>query len=58
MAANERPESVSEETTPLLGSPPDEEEDSPRVRVTRLRGSAIMTAMGLLLFIMSMKAGR
>ncbi|OOF94181.1 hypothetical protein ASPCADRAFT_208723 [Aspergillus carbonarius ITEM 5010] len=53
MAANERPESVSEETTPLLGSPPDEEEDSPRVRVTRLRGSAIMTAMGLLLFIMT-----
>ncbi|RAL03136.1 putative MFS multidrug transporter [Aspergillus ibericus CBS 121593] len=54
MAADEHQESVSEETTPLLGTTPaGDGEDSPRVRVTRLRGSAIVAAMGLLLFIMT-----
>ncbi|PYH98079.1 MFS general substrate transporter [Aspergillus ellipticus CBS 707.79] len=51
MTANERPESFTEET-PLLGEG-GHGDDAPRVRVTRLRGSAIVGAMGMLLFILT-----
>lgn len=56
MTAQERPEGVPEETTPLLGESSNNGEDLARIQVSRWRGSAIVAAMGLLLFIMSMGA--
>ncbi|GLA75074.1 hypothetical protein AtubIFM55763_006336 [Aspergillus tubingensis] len=53
MTAQERPEAVPEETTPLLGESSNDGEDLARIQVSRWRGSAIVAAMGLLLFIMT-----
>ncbi|PWY87425.1 MFS general substrate transporter [Aspergillus heteromorphus CBS 117.55] len=55
MTAPEPQQSVTEET-PLLEASiqgADNGEDSPRVRVTRFRGTAIVGAMGVLLFILT-----